>query len=126
MKIRYYGAAAIFAVAVLGFNFAGKTLVPETSQTPSAEFIIIMKDDKYEPQNPEIKKGTKVIFKNTSTEPRWPASNIHPTHGIYPEFDPREPVPSGSEWSFVFEKAGRWKYHDHLVPLIRGEITVIP
>ena len=85
---------------------------------------IIMKADNFEPLNITIKKNTKVIFKNEDNVARWPASNLHPTHGIYPEFDPQEPVIAGDEWSFVFDKVGNWKYHDHLIPSIRGEIKV--
>lgn len=116
--------------AFIGLLAAGFFIINQNSSqtslssTPKATTTIIMKEEIYEPQNIEIKKGTKVIFKNEAKEPRWPASNIHPTHGIYPEFDPKQPVQADSEWSFVFDKEGKWKYHDHLVPLIRGEIIV--
>lgn len=86
--------------------------------------IVVMKDNNYEPKDLSIKKCTKVVFKNVSVEPHWPASEIHPTHGIYPEFDPREPVDPEGEWSFVFDRVGAWKYHDHLKPIIRGVIEV--
>lgn len=95
-----------------------------TCKEIAGEATIVMRDETYEPQDIQIKRCTKVTFKNTSKDSRWPASNIHPTHGIYPEFDPQEPVESGSEWSFVFDKVGPWKYHDHLVPSIRGTIVV--
>ena len=92
---------------------------------PKQPIVILMKKDTFEPVAIQIKKGTKVIFKNEDTESRWPASNLHPTHGIYPEFDPTQPVEQGGQWSFVFEKTGNWKYHDHLLPSLRGVITVI-
>lgn len=90
------------------------------------EVVILMKNEVYEPQDVQIKKCTKVIFKNADTKSHWPASNIHPTHGIYPEFDPKEPVDPGKEWSFVFDKVGQWRYHDHLFPVVRGVIEVAP
>lgn len=86
--------------------------------------IVMMKGNEYEPRDLSIKKCTKVIFKNVSSEPHWPASDIHPTHGIYPEFDPKQPAAAGSEWSFVFDRVGTWKYHDHLDPATRGVIEV--
>lgn len=91
----------------------------------SGEMTVIMKDEDYEPLDLQIKKCTKVTFTNAAKEARWPASNIHPTHGIYPEFDPKEPVEQGGEWSFVFDKVGSWRYHDHLVPSIHGKIEVL-
>ena len=96
-----------------------------SGQTITATKTVVMKTDSFEPTDFTIQKGTKVIFKNEDEVERWPASNIHPTHGIYPEFDPKQPVKPGEEWSFVFNQVGRWKYHDHLLPLLRGEITVI-
>ena len=84
-----------------------------------------MKKDSFEPSQVQVKKGTRVIFENEDSQPRWPASNLHPTHGIYPEFDPRQPVEEGTQWSFVFDQVGSWKFHDHLFPSLRGTITVI-
>ena len=89
-----------------------------------ATVTVAMGSDFYEPGNLTVKKCTRVIFKNDSNKAHWPASDIHPTHGIYPEFDPKEAVEAGSEWSFVFDRAGRWKYHDHLMPVVRGVIEV--
>ena len=83
-----------------------------------------MTDDGYSPVNVTIEQGTEVVFENNSDQARWPASNIHPTHEIYPEFDPKEEIPAGSSWSFTFDKIGEWGYHDHLRPSITGTIFV--
>lgn len=85
---------------------------------------IKMYDDFYEPENITIENGDTVLFKNYGVDDHWPASNIHPTHETYSEFDPRRPIPLGKEWVFVFNKEGIWKYHDHLNPQIAGKITV--
>lgn len=81
-------------------------------------------EEVFSPETIIIQKNTKVIFQNNTNEPRWPASNIHPTHGIYPEFDPQRPIQPGESWSFVFTKVGKWRMHDHLSPRIVGSITV--
>lgn len=105
----------LFGVAVNALSKKGACEVIQT---------VIMKEDSFQPQTLTIQRCTKVVFKNQDKISRWPASNLHPTHGIYPQFDPKEPVEPGQEWSFVFDKSGRWKYHDHLVPFIRGLINV--
>lgn len=87
--------------------------------------IIIMNEKEYKPSRLTIKKGTKVIFRNTGADLRWPASNIHPTHRIYPEFDSKKPIKNGEEFGFVFQKTGIWHFHDHLVPYLTGTITVV-
>ena len=117
----------ILAVAVVilpGIWFATRRSSENHSQKITGEATIIMKSGTFEPADITIKKGTKVTFKNEDTIPRWPASNLHPTHTIYPEFDPKQPVAVGSDWSFVFDKVGSWKYHDHWSPALRGVINV--
>ena len=65
-----------------------------------------------------------VVFKNRGKQIHWPASNIHPTHQIYSEFDPKETIPPGGDWSFKFDKVGEWKMHDHVYPNFTGLIIV--
>ena len=78
----------------------------------------------FEPKTITVEKGTKVCFINNDIEARWPASNIHPTHEIFPEFDPKTPIHSREEWCFTFKKSGTWKYHDHLLPEYSGTVNV--
>lgn len=86
--------------------------------------VINMSDKAFLPAQLKVKKGTAVTFLNKGKELRWPASNIHPTHQIYPEFDPKGPVSPGASWSFTFNKVGKWRFHDHLVSGVVGVITV--
>lgn len=95
-----------------------------SNSTPPNAVIIKMNSLDYTPNKITIKQGQTVTFVNESGEDRWPASNIHPTHLIYPEFDPKKPVPTGQSWSFKFDKRGIWRMHDHLLPSITGTITV--
>lgn len=85
---------------------------------------VIVTDNGFEPETIQIEKGTEVVFKNSGTQPHWPASDFHPTHGIYPEFDPQKPVSPGQSWVFRFNKKGSWNYHDHLKPDRLGVIKV--
>ncbi len=85
---------------------------------------ITITNEGFSPDELSITKCTLVRFENKSSTERWPASDMHPTHGIYPEFDPKQPVASGSSWSFTFTKPGTWKFHDHLFPKQVGKITV--
>ena len=118
----------IVVLGISGFLIFGTSNKEQSSEScPQVKPItqsVIMKADSFQPETLTVKKCTKVTFKNQDKIPRWPASNLHPTHGIYPEFDPLEPVEVGKEWSFVFDKVGSWKYHDHLLPSIRGTIVV--
>lgn len=90
----------------------------------STDAVITRTDDGYEPQDVTIRVGDTVMFKNESNSFHWPASNVHPTHTIYSDFDPREPVAPGDTWSFTFTQSGTWGYHDHLRANLIGKIFV--
>ncbi len=81
-------------------------------------------DQGFSPEHVEIKQGESLVFENIGQNDHWPASDIHPTHGIYPEFDPKKPIKPDKSWSFKFDKAGVWRMHDHLNPQFTGAITV--
>ncbi len=86
---------------------------------------IEMTTNGFEPQEVTVDENSSVIFVNKDRESRWPASNVHPTHQLYPEFDPKKPIQQGESWAFKPKNVGEWKYHDHLKPHMRGMITVI-
>ena len=78
----------------------------------------------FAPNTINIKKGDSVTWVNEDSQYHWPASDIHPTHEIYSEFDPKEPLAPGEAWAFSFEKVGTWSFHDHLRPGWTGTGTV--
>lgn len=86
--------------------------------------VIEMTPDGFEPASVTVDENATIIFVNNDSQPRWPASNVHPTHQLYPEFDPRRPLQPGESWPFKVEKPGTWKYHDHLFPHKRGTVIV--
>jgi len=86
--------------------------------------IVEMVEDGFEPQTLTLDQDSTVLFLNKDKVDRWPASNIHPTHDVYPEFDPQKSIPPGSSWVFKPKKIGEWKFHDHLLPHFRGTIIV--
>lgn len=88
--------------------------------------IIEMTSGGFTPSEVTVDENATIIFVNKDQQERWPASNVHPTHELYPEFDPKRPLSVGESWSFRPKKAGEHKYHDHLLPHMRGVITVIP
>ncbi|MDO8496545.1 MAG: cupredoxin domain-containing protein [bacterium] len=116
--IYYFGVIGLLIIGVLFLD-------TDPSLAHSETVIIKMTDDSFNPQDITIHVGAIIIFKNMGKDDHWPASNIHPTHEIYPEFDPHRPIPPGEDWVFTFDKAGTWKLHDHLYPNIAGTITVV-
>lgn len=108
------------------FLFAALALSFFASQkgSSSTTYEIKLDDNGFHPSEMSIKKGDKVNFVNQRSEPFWPASNPHPIHDIYSEFDAGQPIPARGEWSFIFDKDGVFRYHDHLAVSFSGTITV--
>jgi plastocyanin len=86
--------------------------------------IVHLTNQGFEPARIEVKLGETVVFINNSSRKFWPASDLHPTHSIYPEFDAHAAIDPGGRWSFTFSKIGTWRYHDHLAPAARGVVVV--
>lgn len=101
------------------------TAVPLLGLAHETPNVISMTAEGFEPKEVEIHAGGTIVFQNNDTRDRWPASNFHPTHSLYPEFDPQRPTKPGTSWSFKFEKEGVWRMHDHLFPHMTGTITVL-
>lgn len=117
----------ILIVGTALFLIKGKSsnTLSSVLQVQSGEVVMHMGENSYEPVNIKIKIGTKVTFINDSNDYRWPASDLHPSHLIFPEFDSKKALAPGENFSFTFEKVGEWGYHDHLAPYITGVITVV-
>lgn len=79
----------------------------------------------FKPESLTIKKGDIVKFVNSKGGPFWPASDPHPAHTYYSDFDSMKGIPSGGEWSHRFNQGGQWKFHDHLSPYFTGEVKVL-
>ena len=95
-------------------------------------------DSGYMPSELTIKTGETVTFKNESSGPIWTASALHPSHAVYAGTSVQEHCPDtlnasfdqcgssqpGESWSFTFNKAGEWSYHNHVKLNRFGKIIV--
>lgn len=92
----------------------------------------------FSPASVTIAKGDTVMFvAGTDDKVMWVASGPHPTHQGY-DGTTREqhcasgyagPAPfdqcaTGASFSFAFEKAGTWKYHNHVNSGQTGTVIV--
>ncbi len=108
-------------------------------QAPAEEKnVVTYTDAGYSLATLRIKKGETVTFKNQGSQSMWTASAMHPTHRIYSgtsldehcsggtntAFDACKGILPSKLWSFTFDKAGTWKYHNHLNPGDTGTIVV--
>jgi len=107
-------------------NMPANSATNVSAEVPEGATVITLTKDGFVPSKITIPAGTTVAFVTENGKIYWPASNLHPSHALYPEFDPLMPVQPDEAWSFTFTKAGEWLYHDHLAPYYTGTITVTP
>lgn len=101
-------------------------------------FDVEITDSGYVPSQLTIKKGSTVTWTNNSEAPNWPASAQHPTHTVYPgsgiekcgtdeenEIFDSCGMELGESWSFTFNEAGEWGYHEHNEVKTFGKIIVV-
>lgn len=117
-------------------NIPPDSIKVETKKEPlltvSKLWDVGITDEGFSPAELRIKKGDMVVWTNKGSKSSWPASAMHPTHGVYPEkggcigsnFDACKGLGNGETFKFVFNQIGSWKYHDHLNSTHFGAIIV--
>lgn len=88
------------------------------------EVAIVLTEEGFVPEFVQISPGTAVIFTTTRAHPFWPASNEHPSHTLFPAFDPKRPLASHESWSFTFDEVGERRFHDHIRSYYTGTMYV--
>ncbi len=100
--------------------------LPSPTLAHSTTATITITSTGFEPQTLTVDQNTTLTFLNKDTVDHWPASDFHPTHDIYPEFDPQKPIKPSEFWIFKPQKIGTFKYHDHLFPHQRATLIITP
>jgi len=77
----------------------------------------------FSPASVTISVGGKVEWKNIDSDNHQIASDPHPVHTDYPPLN-LGLIKPGEVKSLIFDKAGTYKYHDHLNPSFRGTVYV--
>ncbi len=95
------------------------------SSQPVVTHTITLTKNGFEPNELNINQGDTVIFMTSLGIPFWPASSLHPTHEIYPDFDPKSRIMPPENWAFTFDRIGKWKYHDHINERDMGTVNVL-
>ncbi len=85
---------------------------------------VVYTEDGFEPETITVSEGDTVTWENRSEVPMWVASDAHPAHTDYPEFDAGEGFAPGGSYSFTFDRTGNWGYHDHLSSFRTGTVVV--
>jgi carboxymethylenebutenolidase len=102
---------------------------------PSADTTIRYTEDGFTPSEVTVAVGDTVLFFNESGQSMWVASDEHPTHEAYDgtslqehcgqqNRDVFDQCGAGDTYSFTFDKAGEWSFHNHERASDGGTVTV--
>lgn len=94
------------------------------SKTDSDETTVTYNGSSFSPASVTVKPGTKVNFVNQSSSPMWVASDPHPVHTDFSAFDASRGYTQGQTYSFTFDQAGQYGYHNHLNSGSTGVVVV--
>lgn len=95
-----------------------------TAKVTPKEVVVKYTDTGFVPKTVTINKGDTVKFVSEASRTMWPASDVHPTHLLYPEFDAKARLMTGQSYSFTFSKVGTWGYHNHTNANFTGTVVV--
>ncbi len=92
---------------------------------PPSQEVVFVSAAGFTPNFVSVKAGMEVVFINSGNENHQIASDPHPLHTNLPGFNSGVLKP-GESYTYRFEKAGDWGYHDHLNPNLTGRVVVTP
>ncbi len=102
------------------------TTAPATA-TPTKPLVehtaVIATKDTFSPGTITVKAGAKVVWTNKSGGTLTVNSDAHPTHVAYPPLN-LGAFPDGASVQLTFDKPGKYAYHNHLNPSMRGTVIV--
>lgn len=91
----------------------------------------------FSPATLTVKKGTTVTWTNSGAGNMWVAADEHPTHteydgtgraehcaSGYSGAKPFDQCATGGSYSFTFDKAGSFDYHNHAAAQFTGKVVV--
>jgi len=143
-------AAVIIIIIALGawwFVSQGVPTPATTNTSPTGELTgtvtapktvtVLYGTDGFSPSTVTINKGDTVTFVNNGGGDMWVATAQHPAHSVYDGTDRAThcaagytgPVPFdqcsvGINYSFMFNHAGTWNYHNHNNAADFGKVVV--
>lgn len=125
-------AVVVFAVLLVAVFAPQQKETVESPETHTVNFT----ERGFEPTVLTVEKGDTVVWNNKASISMWVASDPHPTHTDYSNTTRGEhcgnssiqafdQCSTGEKFSFTFEKAGNWTYHNHRPFASGGKVTVL-
>lgn len=99
------------------------TQQPDNEVTSSDQVTIVYTDDGFENSTYAIASGGTVTVQNNSTTTLEFSSDDHPAHRDNPELN-TDAIEPGETVQFTPQEEGEWGFHNHLLSVHTGVLTV--
>jgi len=118
-------ASVYVACGDIMLEAATTTAMEDKDMPKGKETKVTYNSQGFSPKSVTIQKGDTVVFEIKTGKAASIASDPHPMHTGYPEFDQYKSDQRGaSTFRFTFDKVGTWQYHDHLNANMTGTVIV--
>ena len=113
----------VIVIAVALTHNPSSNKAPTTAAKQSAQIAIT--DTKFVPQVIDVKVGTSVMWTNQDSSPHWIASDPYPKDDALKSLNSGGPKQQNESFTYTFDKAGTYSYHDELHPdSLQGVVRV--
>lgn len=126
--ILVFGAGILFLNNKSANQITQQLTESDNNQQPTIiaqkEIVINVTEKGFSPQTVTIKAGTRVVWINRTKGTVTVNSDKHPTNLLYPPLNLGE-FGKGSSVQLVFDKPGKFTYHNYLIPSQTGTVVVV-
>jgi plastocyanin len=131
--LRIFAFVTLFFVLLCAASFAlsKSGLVTQEVATTEAkalsgyDYLVLYTAHGFVPASLDVPLGSRVAFKNTSSEVMVPGSDPYPAHSDYPDFAASKPYALDETYIFQFTHSGTFGYANDPNPAMHGTIHVI-
>lgn len=130
-KKRLFIYLIVAAIVSLGLGLVLATKQHDNTQitsTPVAKTadtaLVSITANSFVPATLTIKVGTTVTWTNQEDQEHWVASNPYPANTDLKGLNAGKKMVKGDSYSYTFDKAGTYNYHDDLSPTTNGTVVV--
>ncbi|HSW78988.1 MAG TPA: cupredoxin domain-containing protein [Candidatus Babeliales bacterium] len=118
-------AVLILLVIVIVVAISHNPTKNNTTSIAKQSAQIAVTSSQFVPQVLDVKVGSSVVWTNQDSSPHWIASDPYPKDDTLKSLNSGGPKQKGESFTYTFDKAGTFTYHDELHPAeLKGTVRV--
>ena len=119
------GAVLVIVTAAILYFVNPGGVFPSLTDESDEGVVVMITDTGFSPETVKIKKGQTVEWLNKDGTPHQVASDPYPDHSTLPHLFAEQPLAQNDSFTYTFEDAGTFTYHDNLKPVdFKGTVIV--